>query len=77
MIYAGSRDTGAPISIHPGAETALEIIDILARAGADPNRAPAGEALIDITIRTCNGRLTATEALGHREFVLTKLYRSA
>lgn len=37
----------------------------------------AGEALIDITIRTCNGRLTAAEALGHREFVLTKLYRSA
>ena len=37
----------------------------------------AGDALIDITIRTCNGRLTAAEALGHREFVLTKLYRSA
>jgi len=37
----------------------------------------AGDALIDMTIRTCNGRLTATEALGHREFVLTKLYRSA
>ena len=37
----------------------------------------AGEALIDITMRTCNGRLTAAEALGHREFVLTKLYRSA
>jgi (2R)-sulfolactate sulfo-lyase subunit beta len=28
-------------------------------------------------IRTCNGRLTAAEALGHKEFVLTKLYRSA
>jgi len=37
----------------------------------------AGDALIDMTIRTCNGRLTAAEALGHREFVLTKLYRSA
>ncbi len=37
----------------------------------------AGEALIDITMRTCNGRLTAAETLGHREFVLTKLYRSA
>ncbi len=37
----------------------------------------AGDALIDITIRTCNGRLTCAEALGHREFVLTKLYRSA
>ena len=37
----------------------------------------AGEALINITMRTCNGRLTAAETLGHREFVLTKLYRSA
>lgn len=37
----------------------------------------AGDRLIDITLRTCNGRLTAAEALGHREFVLTKLYQSA
>ena len=37
----------------------------------------AGDALLDITLRTCDGRLTAAEALGHREFVLTKLYRSA
>jgi (2R)-sulfolactate sulfo-lyase subunit beta len=37
----------------------------------------AGDALIDITIRTCNGRLTAAESLKHREFVMTKLYRSA
>ncbi|GHD63899.1 D-galactarate dehydratase [Thalassobaculum fulvum] len=37
----------------------------------------AGDALIDVMMRTCNGRLTAAEALGHREFVLTKLYRSA
>jgi (2R)-sulfolactate sulfo-lyase subunit beta len=37
----------------------------------------AGDALIDIMIRTCNGRLTCAEALGHREFVMTKLYPSA
>jgi len=37
----------------------------------------AGDALIDIMIRTCNGRLTCAEVLGHREFVMTKLYRSA
>ena len=37
----------------------------------------AGDGLIDIAIRTCNGRHTAAEALGHRQFVLTKLYRSA
>lgn len=37
----------------------------------------AGNALIASIIRTANGRLTAAEALGHREFVMTKLYRSA
>ncbi len=37
----------------------------------------AGDALIASIIRTANGRLTAAEALGHREFVMTKLYRSA
>jgi len=37
----------------------------------------AGDALIEMIMRTANGRLTAAEALGHREFVLTKLYRSA
>jgi len=37
----------------------------------------AGDALIDMVVRTANGRLTAAEALGHREFVMTKLYRSA
>ena len=37
----------------------------------------AGDALIDVIVRTANGRFTAAEALGHREYVLTKLYRSA
>jgi (2R)-sulfolactate sulfo-lyase subunit beta len=37
----------------------------------------AGDRLIDIMVRTCNGRLTCAEALGHREFVMTKLYQSA
>ena len=37
----------------------------------------AGDKLVDMIMRTCNGRLTAAEALGHREFVLTKLYISA
>ncbi len=37
----------------------------------------AGDALIDSIRRTSNGRYTASEALGHREFVMTKLYRSA
>jgi (2R)-sulfolactate sulfo-lyase subunit beta len=37
----------------------------------------AGDSLIDAIVRTANGRLTAAEVLGHREFVMTKLYRSA
>ena len=37
----------------------------------------AGDCLIDIALRTANGRLTAAEALGHKEYVFTKLYRSA
>ncbi len=37
----------------------------------------AGDVLIDMIARTANGRATAAEALGHREFVMTKLYRSA
>ncbi len=37
----------------------------------------AGDALVEMIVRTANGRLTAAEALGHREFVMTKLYRSA
>lgn len=37
----------------------------------------AGDRLIEVMMRTCNGRWTAAELLGHREFVLTKLYVSA
>jgi (2R)-sulfolactate sulfo-lyase subunit beta len=37
----------------------------------------AGDALLENMLRTANGRLTAAEALGHREFVLTRLYESA
>ena len=52
----------------------LDVSGILRR---DLNLDSAGDQLIDITLRTANGRLTAAEVLGHREFVLTKLYRSA
>lgn len=37
----------------------------------------AGDKLLEAVLRTANGRLTAAEALGHREFVLTRLYESA
>lgn len=37
----------------------------------------AADRLFEVLVRTINGRLTAAEALGHREFSLTRLYRSA
>ena len=37
----------------------------------------AGDELIETIVRTSNGRLTSAEVLGHQEFVMTKLYRSA
>ncbi|MFN7219225.1 MAG: UxaA family hydrolase [Burkholderiales bacterium] len=36
-----------------------------------------GDKLLEMMLRTANGRLTAAEALGHRVFVLTRLYESA
>jgi (2R)-sulfolactate sulfo-lyase subunit beta len=52
----------------------LDVSGILRR---DMTIDAAGDALIDMILRTANGRNTAAEALGHREFVMTKLYRSA
>ena len=37
----------------------------------------AGNLLLDYLGRTANGRITSAEALGHREFTMTKLYPSA
>jgi (2R)-sulfolactate sulfo-lyase subunit beta len=37
----------------------------------------AGDALVALTLRTCSGRLTCAEVLGHREFVMTRLFPSA
>ena len=52
-------------------------VDVSGILRRDMTIAEAGDALIEMILRTANGRLTAAEALGHREFVLTKLYRSA
>jgi (2R)-sulfolactate sulfo-lyase subunit beta len=59
--------------------TMAEHIDVdvsgLLRKELTPDQ--AGDKLLDCMLRTANGRLTAAEALGHREFVLTRLYESA
>lgn len=52
-------------------------VDVSGILSGEKTIGDCGDALIDMIIRTARGRLTAAEALGHREFVLTKLYRSA
>ncbi|MBL6946172.1 MAG: UxaA family hydrolase [Rhodospirillales bacterium] len=52
-------------------------VDVSGILRREMNLDQAGDKLIDMAIRTANGRFTAAEALGHREFVMTKLYRSA
>ncbi len=52
----------------------LDVSGILKR---ELNLDQAGDNLVNITVRTANGRYTCAEALGHREFVMTKLFRSA
>jgi (2R)-sulfolactate sulfo-lyase subunit beta len=52
-------------------------LDVSAILRGEQTLDQAGDALLDLIVRTANGRLTAAEALGHREFVMTKLYRSA
>jgi (2R)-sulfolactate sulfo-lyase subunit beta len=52
-------------------------VDVTGILRREQTIAGAGDALIDMVLRTANGRLTAAEALGHRELSMTKLYRSA
>jgi (2R)-sulfolactate sulfo-lyase subunit beta len=52
----------------------VDVSGLLARTLTLP---AAGEKLMEQLRRVVNGRLTAAETLGHREFVMTKLYRSA
>ncbi|OZB40423.1 MAG: D-galactarate dehydratase [Acidiphilium sp. 34-60-192] len=67
--------TGNPRTVRTMSEHVdLDVSGILRR---EMTIDQAGDALITMIGRTANGRLTAAEALGHREFVMTKLYRSA
>ena len=52
-------------------------VDVSGLLRREMNLDEAGDALIDMVVRTCNGRMTAAEALGHQEFIITKLYQSA
>lgn len=52
-------------------------VDVSGLLQREVNLDQAGDRLLESLLRTANGRLTAAEALGHREFVLTRLYESA
>ena len=52
-------------------------VDISGLLRRELTLAEAGDRIMEMMLRTGSGRWTAAEVLGHREFVLTKLYRSA
>ena len=67
--------TANPLTVKTMSEHIdVDVSKILSR---QMNLDQAGDELIKATIKVANGRLTCAEALGHKEFVMTKLYRSA
>lgn len=67
--------TGNPRTVRTMSEHIdVDVSGVIRREMTIPD---AGDALIDMVVQTASGRLTAAEALGHKEFVMTKLYRSA
>jgi (2R)-sulfolactate sulfo-lyase subunit beta len=67
--------TGNPRTVRTMSEHVdVDVSGILRR---EMKIAEAGDHLISMILRTANGRLTSAETLGHREFIMTKLYRSA
>jgi len=52
-------------------------VDLSGILRREMNLEEAGTKILEEFFRTLNGRFTKAEALGHKEFVLTKLYRSA
>jgi (2R)-sulfolactate sulfo-lyase subunit beta len=52
-------------------------LDVSGTIRLDETLDQAGDRLIDMIQATASGRLTAAELLGHREFVLTRLHRTA
>ncbi len=66
----GNPKTAASMSEHID----LDVSGLLSR---ELTLDDAGRQLLDVCIRTARGRLTCAETLGHREFVLTRLFPSA
>ena len=77
---AGAVRSASKLTANPktaatmGEHIDLDVSKILKR---EMNLDQAGDELIKITLKVASGRLTCAEALGHKEFIITKLYRSA
>lgn len=52
-------------------------VDVSGILRRELNMDQAGDLVLEMMLKTANGRLTNAEVLGHREFVLTRLYESA
>jgi (2R)-sulfolactate sulfo-lyase subunit beta len=52
-------------------------VDVSGLLQREQNLDEAGDKLLEAMLATVNGRWTAAETLGHREFVLTRLFESA
>ncbi|MGD0872124.1 MAG: UxaA family hydrolase [Bryobacteraceae bacterium] len=52
-------------------------VDVSGLLRREINTDQAGDRVLECMLATANGRLTNAEVLGHREFVLTRLYESA
>ena len=52
-------------------------VDVSGLLRREENMDEAGDKLLNCLQRTADGELTAAEILGHRVFVLTRLYESA
>lgn len=52
-------------------------VDVTGLLRKEMNLSQAGDKVFDCVLKTCNGRFTCVETLGHRKFVMTKLYCSA
>ena len=52
-------------------------VDVTGLLSRDIDMDQAGDQLIDVMVRVANGQMTAAEILGHQEFILTRLYKSA
>jgi len=67
--------SGNPITVSTMAEHID--VDVTGLLSLTKTLDQAADDLLAMLLRTANGRYTSAEVLGHKEFVLTKLFRSA